>query len=73
LPAGSFLFDKRIHPEGLYRFKIFDHAHPIFGLIAFVDVFDARAWEFGTIHAQSGRDVFEILTIFDPASGTMSG
>ena len=66
-PAYSFLFDKRIHSQGLDRLEIFNHAHPIFGSITFVNVLNACAWILGTVHTQPGLDIFEGFAIFDPA------
>lgn len=72
-PAYSFLFDKRIHSQRLDRFEVFDHAHPIFGTITFIDMLDACAWKSGTIHTQPGLDIFEVLTILNAAADTGNG
>ena len=50
-PADLFLCEEGAHAVGFDRQKVLDHAHAIVGAVTFVQLIDACAWEFDTVHA----------------------
>ena len=70
-PAGLFLPQESLQPNGLDRFQVFDLTHGVFGAIALIQLFQTRTRKRVAFKTKAGLAFFETVAMFDAAIDAM--